>query len=148
MARSIYIKTLWVTFLLVTGGAGVALSQQQPNFPYSALGVGEFDLNAQGMLSGMGYGVSAIRSSDFLNNANPAGYSALADKLVVGELSTVGRSANLESGGTTAKSSDFDLSRFALGLILAISRIGGCDAVDQCRQQHRSDKDGEPQIEG
>lgn len=119
MARSIYIKTLWVTFLLVTGGAGVALSQQQPNFPYSALGVGEFDLNAQGMLSGMGYGVSAIRSSDFLNNANPAGYSALADKLVVGELSTVGRSANLESGGTTAKSSDFDLSRFALGLKLA-----------------------------
>lgn len=119
MARSTYIKTLWATSLLLTSCMGVAFAQQQPNFPYSALGVGEFDMNAQGMLSGMGYGVSAIRSSNFLNNTNPAGYSALADKLVLGELSTTGRSANLQSGNSTGKSSDFDLSRFALGLKVA-----------------------------
>lgn len=116
MARSIYIKALFASSAISVCLALPAHGQQQPNFPYSALGVGEFDLNAQGMLSGMGYGVSAVRSSNFLNDANPAGYSALADKLVLGELSTVGRSASLQSGTSTAKSSDFNLSRFALGL--------------------------------
>jgi len=119
MARSIYIKVLFATLFLLTTCLGAAVSQQQPNFPYSALGVGEFDLNAQGMLSGMGYGVSAVRSSNFLNNTNPAGYSALADKLVLGELSTLGRSASLQSGSSTGKSSDFNLSRFALGIKVA-----------------------------
>lgn len=120
MARSTAtIRPLFATILLLTACCSLSLAQQQPNFPYSALGVGEFDLNAQGMLSGMGYGVSAIRGANFLNNTNPAGYSALGDKLVVGELSTVGQSATLQQGANSAKSSDFSLSRFALGLKIA-----------------------------
>ncbi len=91
-------------------------AQTLSNFPYSALGVGEYDFNAQGMLSGMGYGVSAIRSSSFLNTSNPASYSALQNKLVIGELSTTGRHATLTQSGNIGNSNDFNVSRFAVGL--------------------------------
>lgn len=111
------IKYNYIIFICIILGCSPAVSGQTlPNFPYSSLGVGEFDYHAQGMLSGMGYGVSAIRSRYYLNNANPASYSALQDKMVVGELSTTGRSANIRSQGSSGSSSDFNVSRFAVGI--------------------------------
>lgn len=96
-----------------------ASAQVQPNFPYSSLGVGELDNNSQGMLSGMGISTSAIRSDNYLNNSNPASLSALAPKLVLGEASASGTSAVLSTAEESAKSSNFDLSRFVLGMKLA-----------------------------
>lgn len=104
-----------LAFMVIPMAAG---AQVLPNFPYSALGVGEFDYNPQGMLSGMGYGVSALRSNNYLNNSNPASYSALQDKLVLVELSGTGRSATLSNETASAKSSDFEFSRLVFGFKL------------------------------
>lgn len=107
---------LFVAGVMMTAVSEQAAGQTRPNFPYSALGIGEYDYHAQGMLSGMGYGVSAVRSNSYLNNANPASFSALQDKLVLGELSMTGNAATLQNDRTQARSSDFDISRFAVGL--------------------------------
>lgn len=111
-----YLKHLFFNSFLLLALAPLARAQQLPNFPYSALGVGEYDYHAQGLLSGMGYGVSAVRSTNFINNTNPAGYSAFHDKLVLAEISATGRNATLENGQATSKSSDFNVSRFAIGV--------------------------------
>jgi len=111
-----YTRFLFFNCLFLLIFLRLTTGQTLPNFPYSALGVGEYDYNAQGMLSGMGYGVSAMQSNNFINNSNPASYSTLQDKLVLGELSTTGRSVNLQTSQSNAKSSDFDVSRFAIGI--------------------------------
>jgi hypothetical protein len=114
-----YKKTasFWVVCVLCF--VKVTSAQVQPNFPYSSLGVGEFDNNSQGMLSGMGIGTSAIRSDNYLNNDNPASFSALAPKLVVGEASASGTAATISDPEETTKSSTFNLSRFVLGFKVA-----------------------------
>ncbi|WP_344977054.1 hypothetical protein [Compostibacter hankyongensis] len=116
MRRYNYMQGALLPVFLLLAVAQQGQAQVLPSFPYSALGVGEFNYNTQGMLSGMGYGVSAVRSGSFLNNANPAAYSALQPHLSLGELSATGLVATLQSGSSTGQSSDFNVSRFAIGI--------------------------------
>lgn len=119
MVHNNYKKIVFFMAVCMISFVKITSAQVQPNFPYSSLGVGEFDNNAQGMLSGMGIGTSAIRSDNYLNNDNPASFSALAPKLVLGEASASGTDATLSAPGETAKSSNFNLSRFVLGFKVA-----------------------------
>lgn len=119
MVHNNYKRIFFFVAAFITGFVNITSAQVQPNFPYSSLGVGEFDNNSQGMLSGMGIGTSAIRSDNYLNNANPASFSAWAPKLVLGEASASGTAATLSTPEETSKSSTFNLSRFVLGFKVA-----------------------------
>ncbi|MCL6524277.1 MAG: hypothetical protein K6T34_06410 [Thermoflavifilum sp.] len=87
-------------------------AQVRPNFPYSALGIGEINYNAEGMLSGLGNAVTAVRSDQYPNNANVASFSGLQRQLVVLEVGASGTSATFKNNFSSANASYFSIHRF------------------------------------
>lgn len=109
--RNFLLKICWLLLLL----PAIAKAQTSPNFPYSALGIGEIQYNIPGQLDGMGNATTAMRSYDYLNNTNPAAFSALLNQSFIMEISGSGKSSSIVSNGESAHSSDFDFSKLAVG---------------------------------
>lgn len=89
-------------------------AQVRPNFPYSALGIGELNYNAEGMLSGLGNATTAVRSDQYPNNANVASLSGLQRQLAVLEAGATGISATFKDNNTSANASYFSIDRFEM----------------------------------
>jgi hypothetical protein len=112
--QPVYMRILFLSLIITISCSVLVHAQVRPNFPYSALGIGQLNYNEDGILSGMGNSTSAIRSSQYLNNSNPASLSGLQNQLVILELSALGTSATLSNYTETASASDLTLNRFGM----------------------------------
>lgn len=105
-----------IAMLFIAGICAIHISasyaQVRPNFPYSSLGIGEINYNAEGMLSGLGNATSAVRSDQYPNNANVASLSGLQRQLVLLEAGATGTSASFKDNNSSASASYFSIDRF------------------------------------
>ncbi|MGE7776887.1 hypothetical protein ACQKLP_19370 [Chitinophaga sp. NPDC101104] len=105
-----YITAGFVLFL-----SGSAVAQKGVNSLYSAFGIGDLDERDYSRNFGVGSAGIARPSGQFLNEQNPASYSALPMQMFYFEASMAGKSVSYQTAGNTQSAGDIGFKRFAIG---------------------------------
>lgn len=102
-----------VAFLLLISGRAAA--QKGVNSLYSAFGIGDLEERDYNRSFGVGSAGIARPSGQFLNELNPASYSAMPMQMFYFEASMTGKSVTYNTSKETQSAGDIAFKRFAVG---------------------------------
>jgi hypothetical protein len=98
---------------------GLKINAQTTFSPYSMFGIGELEYGEYGRNSGMA-GVSiGIQNPNFLNNSNPASFSALDSMTFLYDFAASAKWSTFSSNGITEKAQNAGLKRVVMGFRIA-----------------------------
>ncbi len=102
-----------ICILLLTSGR--ASAQKGVNSLYSAFGIGDLDERDYSRNFGVGSAGIARPSGQFLNELNPASYTAMPMQMFYFEASIAGKSVTYNTANNTQSAGDIAFKRFAIG---------------------------------
>lgn len=106
---------IYITLSIVLITTGRAAAQKGVNSLYSAFGIGDLEERDYSRNFGVGSAGIARLSGQFLNELNPASYSAMPMQMFYFEASMAGKSVQYNSSNNTQSAGDIGFKRFAIG---------------------------------
>lgn len=101
--------------LVLFSSVSTTLSQTRTSSPFSRFGIGEINHGGFGRNNAMGGTGIGIRSSQHLNNLNPASYTAIDSLSFFFEVGVSGNRQTIKTGGGSQSFSDMNYDYFAFG---------------------------------
>lgn len=108
-------KRIHITFSILLLTAGSASAQKGLNSLYSAFGIGDLEERDYSRSFGVGSAGIARPSGQFLNELNPASYTAMPIQMFYFEASMAGKSVQYNTTSATQSAGDIAFKRFAIG---------------------------------
>ncbi len=106
---------LLFTAILILSSVSTLHSQNRTSSPFSRYGLGELTPQGYGRNTAMGRTGIGIRTSQYLNNMNPAAYSAIDSMSFFFEAGLEAKTQRISTGQTYQDFSDINFDHFAFG---------------------------------
>jgi hypothetical protein len=110
---------IFVSLIILITVSGISHAQRRTFSPYSRYGIGEIAKPGFARNIGMGGTGIAHNSSSFINNINPASYTALDTMALYFEAGVSAFSQNMKTAEGSSKQSNSNFDYFAIGFPLA-----------------------------
>jgi hypothetical protein len=117
-------KLILLTILLIVSEISL-LAQNSTSSPYSGFGIGELEIASGGRNAGMGQTGIALRSSLFLNTANPASLTNIESQGFMLDMGIYFKYTKLENTSKSVNVNDGNLSWLQIGFPITKKLFGG-----------------------
>lgn len=111
-------------FLILFSGTSL-FAQNSTSSPYSGFGIGELEMASGGRNAGMGQTGIALRSSLFLNTANPASLTTIEPQSFLFDMGVYYKYTNLQNSSKSVNVTDGNLSWIQMAFPISKRFFGG-----------------------